>query len=102
MERTLKLSLEKARELYGKNPEMDALLLANFTKDELHPYYKVGDRFLHRLYGGEYILARVHINTVTLISLVDGNKYDMNVFFEDLNKIPRSHKMFNDFSKIEK
>ena len=35
MERTLKLSLEKARELYGKYQEMDELILANFTKEEL-------------------------------------------------------------------
>ena len=35
MNKQIELSLEKARELYGKNPEMDELLLANFTKDEL-------------------------------------------------------------------
>ena len=35
MKKTIELSLEKAKELYGKNPEMDQLLLANFTEDEL-------------------------------------------------------------------
>lgn len=35
MEKNITLTLEKARELYGKNPEMDELLLANFTEEEL-------------------------------------------------------------------
>lgn len=35
MKKTIKLSLEKARELYGKNTEMDQLLLANFREKEL-------------------------------------------------------------------
>lgn len=34
-EKTIKLSLNQARKMYGKNPEMDELLLANFSKDEL-------------------------------------------------------------------
>lgn len=34
-EKTITLSLDKARKMYGKNPEMDELLLANFSKDEL-------------------------------------------------------------------
>lgn len=34
-EKNIKLSLDKARKMYGKNPEMDELLLANFTKEEL-------------------------------------------------------------------
>ena len=35
MKKTIELSLEKARELYGKNTEMDQLLLANFSEKEL-------------------------------------------------------------------
>jgi len=35
MEKQITLTLEQTRELYGKNPEMDKLLLANFTKDDL-------------------------------------------------------------------
>jgi hypothetical protein len=35
MNKQIELSVEKARQLYGKNPEMNELLLANFTKDEL-------------------------------------------------------------------
>lgn len=34
-EKTIKLSLDQARKMYGKNPEMDELLLANFSKEEL-------------------------------------------------------------------
>jgi hypothetical protein len=34
-EKTIKLSLEQARKMYGKSPEMDDLLLANFSKEEL-------------------------------------------------------------------
>lgn len=35
MKKQIELSLEKAKELYKKNPEMDELLLANFSKEEL-------------------------------------------------------------------
>lgn len=35
MEKQITLTLKQAKELYGKNPEMDKLLLANFTIDEL-------------------------------------------------------------------
>ena len=35
MNKQIELSVEKARELYGKNPQMDELLLANFTNYEL-------------------------------------------------------------------
>jgi len=35
-EKTITLSLDKAKKMYGKSPEMDELLLANFTKDELN------------------------------------------------------------------
>ena len=35
MEKNIKLTLEQAKKLYGKNPEMDELLLANFIKEEL-------------------------------------------------------------------
>lgn len=34
-EKTIKLSLEQARKMYKKSPEMDELLLANFSKKEL-------------------------------------------------------------------
>jgi len=34
-EKTIKLSLDQARKMYGKSPEMDELLLANFSKEEL-------------------------------------------------------------------
>lgn len=34
-EKTIKLSLEQARKMYKKSPEMDKLLLANFSKEEL-------------------------------------------------------------------
>lgn len=34
-EKTIKLSLEQAKKMYGKSPEMDELLLANFSKEEL-------------------------------------------------------------------
>lgn len=34
-EKNIKLSLDQARKMYGKNPEMDDLLLANFSKEEL-------------------------------------------------------------------
>lgn len=34
-EKTIKLSLDQARKMYGKNPEMDELLLANFSKEDL-------------------------------------------------------------------
>jgi len=34
-EKIIKLSLDQARKMYGKNPEMDELLLANFSKEEL-------------------------------------------------------------------
>lgn len=34
-EKTIILSLDKARKMYDKSPEMDELLLANFTKEEL-------------------------------------------------------------------
>lgn len=34
-EKTIKLSLEQARKMYKKSPEMDELLLANFSKEEL-------------------------------------------------------------------
>lgn len=34
-EKTIKLSLDQAKKMYGKSPEMDELLLANFSKDEL-------------------------------------------------------------------
>lgn len=39
MEKTIKLTLEKAKELYGKSKEMDQLLEANFTKEELKPFH---------------------------------------------------------------
>ena len=35
MKKTIELSLETAKNLYGKNPEMDQLLLNNFTISEL-------------------------------------------------------------------
>lgn len=35
MEKTLTITLEEAKEIYGKSKEMDALLLANFSKEEL-------------------------------------------------------------------
>jgi len=35
--KTLKISLQKAQELYGKEDTMDQLLLETFTKDELEP-----------------------------------------------------------------
>lgn len=34
-EKTITLSLDQAKKMYGKNPEMDELLLANFSKEEL-------------------------------------------------------------------
>lgn len=34
-EKTIKLSLNQAKKMYGKSPEMDELLLANFSKEEL-------------------------------------------------------------------
>lgn len=34
-EKTIKLSLDQAKKMYGKSPEMDELLLANFSKEEL-------------------------------------------------------------------
>ena len=34
-EKNIKLSLDQARKMYGKNPEMDDLLLAIFSKEEL-------------------------------------------------------------------
>jgi len=34
-EKTIKLSLDQAKKMYGKSPEMDKLLLANFSKEEL-------------------------------------------------------------------
>lgn len=34
-EKTITLSLDQARKMYGKSPEMDELLLANFSKEEL-------------------------------------------------------------------
>ena len=34
-EKNIKLSLDQARKMYGKSPEMDELLLANFSKEEL-------------------------------------------------------------------
>jgi len=35
MKKQITLTLDKARLIYGKSPEMDELLLANFSKDEL-------------------------------------------------------------------
>ena len=35
MKKTIELSSETAKNLYGKNPEMDQLLLNNFTISEL-------------------------------------------------------------------
>lgn len=35
MEKTLTITLDKAREIYGKSKEMDELLLANFSKEDL-------------------------------------------------------------------
>ena len=35
MEKTIKLTLEQARKIYGKSKEMNELLLANFSKEEL-------------------------------------------------------------------
>jgi len=34
-EKTIKLSLDQAKKMYGKSPEMDELLLASFSKEEL-------------------------------------------------------------------
>lgn len=35
MKKSIELELKDAREMYGKNPVMDKLLLANFTEEEL-------------------------------------------------------------------
>ena len=35
MEKNIKLTLDQAINMYGKNPEMDQLLLSNFSMEEL-------------------------------------------------------------------
>ena len=36
--KTIQLTIEQAKSMYGKSKEMDELLLANFTKQELKPF----------------------------------------------------------------
>ena len=38
MKKTIQLEQKTAQELYGKNPEIDKLLEANFSKEELNPF----------------------------------------------------------------
>jgi len=40
MKKSIKLTLEQAREMLGKDETMDALIRANFTEDELNPRVK--------------------------------------------------------------
>jgi len=57
-EKTIKLSLEQAKKMYGKSPEMDELLLANFSKEELtkkelpKSWSEIGDIYGYYLESG--------------------------------------------------
>ena len=62
MNKTLTLSLEEARQIYGKDSTMDKLLLSNFTKEELE------QKSLPKSWEELNIVSGYSINTISRLS----------------------------------
>ena len=77
-EKTIKLSLDQAKKMYGKNPEMDELLLANFSKEELtkkelpNEFKKLNPISGYYIHSGNSKVEKLHNK---LNPLTDNNPY---------------------------
>lgn len=73
-EKIIKLSLEQARKMYKKSPEMDELLLANFTKEELEKPDLPKEWSDLKFVSGYWISGFSQVKEVSANSTITGNK----------------------------
>lgn len=73
----------------ASNVDQNKVLDEVFGKDVVEETYSIGDRFLNteKVDLGEYILARVGDNLISLIKLSNGNIYKDSVKVKDTKKI---------------
>ena len=80
-EKTIKLSLDQARKMYGKNPEMDELLLANFSKEELTKKELPKSWNEARPTSGYKITYNSYGTIITKLPEFNHSKYDCKAIF---------------------
>ena len=80
-EKTIKLSLDQARKMYGKSPEMDELLLANFSKEELTKKELPKSWGEARPSSGYKITYNSYGTIITKLPVFSHSKYDCKAIF---------------------
>lgn len=80
-EKTIKLSLDQAKKMYGKSPEMDELLLANFSKEELTKKELPKSWNEARPTSGYKITYNSYGTIITKLPAFNHSKYDCKAIF---------------------